>query len=287
MRQHKLSTGKTILMIAAAIMIVAAAQVFAMTAAEAAVSLGLPAVAGNLLAGILYPVAAIGLVFLLCRKIIKITTNECKITKFSLKPVWCMTAVLIPAMVSITLICTNGHWENNGMDRAGTAALVVGTVMYYGIGTGIVEEIAFRGLIMSALEYRFNKAVAVIAPSVLFGAMHIIGNDLDARSTVQLLTAGSIVGILLSLVAYESGNIWNGALIHAVWNIVDGILHIGNSAYHGAVYNYVLDTDSFLLTGGDFGIEASIVSVGAYMLFIVLVLVLCRKKNTGKDMRNT
>ena len=58
MRQHKLSTGKTILMIAAAIMIVAAAQVFAMTAAEAAVSLGLPAVAGNLLAGILYPVAS-------------------------------------------------------------------------------------------------------------------------------------------------------------------------------------------------------------------------------------
>ena len=50
-------------MIAAAIMIVAAAQVFAMTAAEAAVSLGLPAAAGNLLAGILYPVAAIGLVF--------------------------------------------------------------------------------------------------------------------------------------------------------------------------------------------------------------------------------
>ena len=63
MRQHKLRTGKTILMIAAAIMIVAAAQVFAMTAAEAAVSLGLPAAAGNLLAGILYPVAAIGLVF--------------------------------------------------------------------------------------------------------------------------------------------------------------------------------------------------------------------------------
>ena len=26
------------------------------------------------------------------------------------------------------------------MDRAGTAALVVGTVMYYGIGTGIVEQ---------------------------------------------------------------------------------------------------------------------------------------------------
>ncbi|MCM1156579.1 MAG: CPBP family intramembrane metalloprotease [Roseburia sp.] len=213
----------------------------------------------------------------MCDKIVHITRDECKITKVSLKPVWCITAVMMPLAVCGILVLTGGHWENSVMSAADTAALVTGSVMYLGLGAGIVEEVVFRGLVMSALEKRFHKIVAIIVPSVLFGVLHVIGNELDTRSIVQLLFAGSMVGILFSLVAYESGNIWNGALIHAVWNIsVSGLLHIGERADAQAMYNYVLETDSFLLTGGDFGIEASVVSVGAYALFAVLAFVLWR-----------
>lgn len=75
-----------------------------------------------------------------------------------------------------------------------------------------------------------------------------------------------MVGILFSLVTYESGNIWNSALIHGGWNMVmiGGILQIGDTVNESAVYNYVLETKSFLLTGGDFGVEASAVAVAAY-----------------------
>ena len=249
-----------------------------MAAGNAMIAVGAPAAVGNLLTGILYPVVALVLAFLLCVKIVKITTNECKITKFSLKPVWCITAFVMPAVVSSILLLTNGHWENNTMNSADTWALITGIVMFYGLGAGIVEELVFRGLIMSALEKRFHKVVAIIAPSVLFGALHVIGNDLDMRSIVQLLIAGSMVGILFSLVAYESGNIWNGALIHAVWNITVMGVHIGDAAEKQAIYNYVLDTDSFLLTGGDFGIEDSVVAVGVYLLFAGVAWVLWKKK---------
>lgn len=278
--EHKLSTGKTILMVVSAIVILVIAQVLAMTVGNAVTAVGVPVTVGNLLTGILYPVVALVLAFLLCNKILKITTNECKITKFSLKPIWCITAFVMPAAVSIILLLTSGHWDNNVMNTTNMWALITGTVMFYGLGTGIVEELVFRGLIMSALEKRFNKTAAIIVPSVLFGALHVIGNDLDMRSIVQLLIAGSMVGILLSLVAYESGNIWNGALIHAIWNIImiGRILHIGDTADKGAIYNYVLDTDSFLLTGGDFGIEASVISVGAYLVFAVVAGVLWRKR---------
>ena len=275
---QKLSTGKTILMVVSAIVILVLAQTLAMAAGNAMIAVGASAAVGNLLTGILYPVVALVLAFLLCVKIVKITTNECKITKFSLKPVWCITAFVMPAVVSSILLLTNGHWENNTMNSADTWALITGIVMFYGLGAGIVEELVFRGLIMSALEKRFHKVVAIIAPSVLFGALHVIGNDLDMRSIVQLLIAGSMVGILFSLVAYESGNIWNGALIHAVWNITVMGVHIGDAAEKQAIYNYVLDTDSFLLTGGDFGIEDSVVAVGVYLLFAGVAWVLWKKK---------
>lgn len=274
--ERRLSVGKTILMIVSAIVILVIAQVLSLSLGEAA-----PAAVGNLIAGILYPVVTLALAFLLCNKILKITTNECKITEFSLKPIWCVTAFAMPAAVFLIFLCTKGHWENNMLNGADTWALITGALLYYGLGAGIVEELVFRGLIMSALEMRFNKAAAIIAPSVLFGALHVIGNDLDMRSIVQLLIAGSMVGILFSLVAYESGNIWNGALIHAVWNTFTIVLHIGVFADKQALYNYVLDTDSFLLTGGDFGIEASVVSVGVYLFFAALAWGLYRKNGKG------
>ena len=39
--------------------------------------------------------------------------------------------------------------------------------------TGIVEEVVFRGFIMTALERRWNRWAAVLLPSVLFGLVHI------------------------------------------------------------------------------------------------------------------
>lgn len=115
---QKLSTGKTILMVVSAIVILVIAQTLAMAAGNAMIAVGAPVAAGNLLTGILYPVVALALAFLLCNKIVKITTNECKITKFSLQPVWCITAFVMPAAVSGILLLTNGHWENNTMNSA-------------------------------------------------------------------------------------------------------------------------------------------------------------------------
>ena len=66
------------------------------------------------------------------------------------------------------------------------------------------------------------------------------------------------MGVLFSLVAYESGTVWCGASMHAVWNMVmiGGVLHIGPEPDGYALLNYVLDSASPLVTGGDFGVVA-------------------------------
>ena len=57
-----------------------------------------------------------------------------------------------------------------------------------------------------------------------------------------------------------------------------GLLHIGTVADSDVWAQYLLDSDSLLLTGGDFGIEASIVSIVVYLAFACLSLSRCRRK---------
>ncbi|MFR8460535.1 MAG: lysostaphin resistance A-like protein [Ruthenibacterium lactatiformans] len=77
----------------------------------------------------------------------------------------------------------------------------------------------FRGVLMTAVERRWNKTAAVLGPSLAFALLHVLGRELSFAGILQLLAAGTAVGVLFSLVAYESGTVWCGAAMHAVWNM--------------------------------------------------------------------
>ena len=280
----RISTAKIISTIILAIVIMVMAQVMSELIGSLAELIGISIAAEYTVTGILYPIIAFLLIKLLCGKFLKMSLGDCKMPKFTLRPIWVAAAIIMPCLVSLVLCLTPGHWQNNMMSRTEISQIVTGAVFVVGIGSGLVEEMLFRGVIMSVMEKRWNKYVAIFVPSVLFGLIHIIGRRLDLLSIIQLIIAGSIVGILFSLVTYASGNVWNSAIIHGVWNtiMIGGILQIGESAEEYSIYNYVLDTDSFLITGGDFGVEASVVAILAYLVFTALALYLL-KDDSARD----
>ena len=110
--------------------------------------------------------------------------------------------------------------------------------------------------------------MAVIVPSVLFGMVHILGMDFSIGSCLQVLVAGTMAGIMFSMIAIESGSVWNSGIVHAIWNIVmiGGGLAIGQKADQFSVMTYVLDAKSFAVTGGEFGMEASVISLVGYII---------------------
>ena len=276
-----ISTAKTIAAIILAVVIMVIAQIIAELIGSFAAALpGIPMAAGYAITGIFYPIFAFLGVKLLCTKLLRMSLQDCKMPRFSLRAIWVAAAVIMPCLVSLVLCATPGHWQNNMLSGSEISQIVTRAVFVAGIGAGLVEEMLFRGVIMSAMEKRWNRYMAIFVPSVLFGLIHIIGERLDLLSIIQLIIAGSIVGILFSLVAYESGNVWNSAVIHGVWNaiMIGGILQISETAEEYPIYNYVLDTDSFLITGGDFGVEASVVAILAYLAFIALACYLMRKR---------
>ena len=173
---------------------------------------------------------------------------------------------------------------------------VLAGVLYAALGVAGLLLLCGKGLRVTPEECRFAPvrlrpvwaASAVLmpalaagallcqpGPSLAFALLHVLGRELSFAGILQLLAAGTAVGLLFSLVAYESGTVWCGAAMHAVWNMVmiGGVLHIGPEPDGYALLNYVLDSASPLVTGGDFGVEASLPSIAVYLGFSALALV--------------
>ena len=99
---------------------------------------------------------------LLCQKLLKTSLLELKIPRFKVKAVWIISALTMPALVLLIAILLGGHWEINTFNSTDRNATITGAIFFYGLATGIVEELIFRGIIMGCLEKRFNIQIAVI-----------------------------------------------------------------------------------------------------------------------------
>ena len=86
---------------------------------------------------------------------------------------------------------------------------------------------------------------------MLFGIVHVLGQDFSIGSCLLVIIAGTMVGVMFSMIAIESGSVWNSGIVHAIWNIViiGGGLAIGEKMDPYSVMTYVLDSKVFAITG--------------------------------------
>ena len=224
-------TRKTLGGALAAILLLILTQLIAQGAAGLLAMIKLPAGVCNIVAGILYAGLAYAALRLLSEKVLHEHTAALGMPKLHIQPRWAITAVF--------------------------STLGAG-IAFTGIAAGFVEEMVFRGVILNLFAQRWNKVVAIIVPSLLFGIVHILGADFTFGSCLLVILAGTMVGVMFSLIALQSGSVWNSGIVHAIWNIViiGGGLSIGETADAHAVVSYVLESRSFAVTGGQFGIEA-------------------------------
>lgn len=240
----------------------------------------LPHTLSIILFSALYIVITYSFTRLCCTKILHISMNECFIVKPRIKMIWLITAILLPITVSGVLLCLPGQLIKNNINTSQTMNIIVNAIFNTGLSAGIVEEMVFRGMIMKALDKRFGKMTAIILPSFIFALIHVIGMKMNIVSILQLIVAGTSVGIMFSLIVYESGSIWCSAIVHGIWNVImiGEILNISGTYNNKAIYSYKLASESIILTGGEFGIESSIVSVLVFIVVIALTLFLMEKK---------
>lgn len=276
-----MSTKKAVGGSAAAILILVIAQVAAQLIASVFVLLKVAEGICNIIAGLLYLGLAYMLLSVLWKKIVKLPASACGMSKLKIKLQWVLVAFILPAAVKGTyLLFFDGQYVSANMNMSEIFSTLSAGIIFTGIAAGFVEEMVFRGVVLHLLKERWNLWIAVIVPSVLFGVLHVLGTDFSLGSCLLVLVAGSMAGIMFSMIAIESDSVWNSGMVHAVWNMVmiGGGLSVGEKADPYSVMTFVLDVKSFAVTGGEFGIESSVISLLGYIIVAGIAVVLMRQK---------
>ncbi len=111
------------------------------------------------------------------------------------------------------------------LDPIRRSPLSVGIIVLIAVvGAPIVEELFFRGLLMSGLIVRFGVAGGIVTQAVLFGMVHLgptdhEGNfDLLGNLGVFLLIAP--VGVVLGLLRWRYKRLGPGIFTHGVYNAI-------------------------------------------------------------------
>ena len=208
------------------------------------------------------------LFWLYTNKALHLKMSDFKIT-WNIQGWGILLSTLLPAFVVIVFLAI-GKAETH-MPAPSESVFIVIASMITALKAGVLEEMLFRGFIMTLLARRWNQYAAILAPSLLFGLAHIPSMEYFTIAGVLLLViSGTLVGVMFSLAAYKGNSISNGALMHAVWNfvMVTDILHIttAEGAYGNPICSVIIPSDNIWLTGGGFGVEASLIAVTGYAL---------------------
>lgn len=275
-----MSTRKTIGGALGAIIVLLVAQILAQLVASLFVLVKIPEGICNIIAGIIYVGLAFVLIELFSKRLLKKIENL-GMPKFSIKAKWIIVGVLLPVtVIAVYLFFFSGKYVSSGMNSNQIFSILSAGIAFTGIAAGFVEEMVFRGVILNLLKKKWNIKVAVLIPSVLFGFVHIIGMDFSIVSNLLVLIAGTMVGIMFSMIVIESGSVWNSGIVHSLWNIliIGGGLSISEKADEYSVMTYVLDSKDFVFTGGEFGIESSIIALLGYVMVTLAAICMIKKK---------
>lgn len=168
---------------------------------------------------------------------------------------------------------------------------ITGAVFGTGFAVAFVEELLIRGLLLGLLVKRGGRRMALVISSAVFALLHLLTPNLGLYGALMTLLATYLISFVFTFAYWESGTMLCPILLHGIWNafIIGGIVAIGPNVDSGALATYVLESDSPMITGGPFGVEASFISIGVILVFVILAHFLYAREmsNRRKKFRET
>jgi membrane protease YdiL (CAAX protease family) len=173
--------------------------------------------------------------------------------------------------VSMLMLLTEFSFD----ERPGNGLSIVASMAAMSLGAAVTEELLFRGLALQALEKLCGSWSALAITAVLFGGLHLA----NPGATLWSSTAIAIeAGVLLGAAFLWTRNIWFVVGLHFAWNTSVGLIGIPVSGHASEGLMTTNPTGPDLVTGGDFGLEASIVPVIVSLLLAVPMLIAAHRR---------
>jgi membrane protease YdiL (CAAX protease family) len=150
----------------------------------------------------------------------------------------------------------------------------------------LLEELLYRGLLLTALLHFWRRAGWAIAVSaLLFGLAHAS----NPHATPLSIFSNSLGGVMYALPYVLTGRLYFSAGLHFGWNWAQGIVF--GFPMSGVTFNSVMMitvTGPAWVTGAAYGPEGGMIGIGARLLIIAVSILLLRprmRSGDGQEMR--
>ncbi len=146
-----------------------------------------------------------------------------------------------------------------------------------GLVAAVAEEIAFRGVLFRLSEDLFGTWAAVGISALVFGLAHLTNPGATLWGAVAIALEA---GVLFAAVYVVTRSLWWCMGLHFAWNMVQGPVYGSVVSGSGSAAGWLraqFDGPAWL-TGGQFGIEASVVSVVLLTSISVWLLLVVRRE---------
>ena len=158
--------------------------------------------------------------------------------------------------VSVGTITLLGGYRFTTEGAAGAGALP--ELIAVTIAGAVTEELLFRGLLLQALERFCGSRIALVVTAVLFGLIHGANPGATVWSSIAIaVQAGGLLGAAF----LWRRSLWLVFALHATWNGLEQAFGIPVSGHVDPGLAVATVHGSAALTGGEFGLEASLVPV--------------------------
>lgn len=179
--------------------------------------------------------------------------------------------VLFSLIVGVAAIADVYNIVGEGGFGAFVPALIAMTII-----PGFMEELLFRGILFRWIEELAGSWVALAVTSALFGLAHMFNPNASLLSSFAIAVEA---GVLLGGAYMLTRSLWVPIGLHAAWNFTQGFIwDVPVSGHDSEGLVEARLTGPELLSGGAFGLEASLIAmVLATAAGIVLVVLAVRK----------
>lgn len=169
------------------------------------------------------------------------------------------------------------------MKMSNNVSIKIIIVFFFGfIVQGMSEEVIFRGYLMNTIGGKHSAETAIIISSVGFAAAHLLNPGINVLAFINLV----LFGVFAALYMICFDDIWGACAIHSIWNFTQGNI-FGISVSGTVASNSIFQTTSVSnkdwLSGGDFGVEGSIITTLVLVTSSIIIFLLIKKKYAEKN----
>jgi membrane protease YdiL (CAAX protease family) len=172
--------------------------------------------------------------------------------------------------LSVALMAAFGSYQVDGFNAEVTWFRYVAGFF----AVAMLEELIFRAVLFRLIEKSLGSVIAITLSTALFGLVHLVNPNATWISTASL-TLSSLILVASFLLTRR---LWLCVGLHWGWNLFQALYSVAVSGVDtkGLLNGHV--TGPAWLTGGSFGVEASLLTVLLSLITASYLLYIAHKK---------